>query len=409
MRLPKAILFDLDDTLTDRGRGTARYTERLRCEFASALRPTPPDALLAAVKAADRNGYNPQRARDLAHDLPWRESPGETVLARHWDRHYVDCAVARSGAAATLRRLRRLGVAVGLVTNGEGPVQRAKLARLRLRLDCTAISGELGVAKPDPAIFARALDDLGCGADEAWFVGDHPRNDVGGASAAGIAAFWLAGGTPWPEDDPPPNRIATLPELADAIRPPESASDRLRIHVFGASGAGTTTLARVLARRLGLVHLDSDDFYWLPTDPPYTVPRPTERRIAMLERALRGPRRWVLSGSLCGWGDPLIPRFDLVIFVATAAEQRLAWLRARERARYGEFAIAAGGRLHAAHRDFLEWAAAYDDGPPHMRSRARHEAWLSGVSAEVIRLEDAASVEARAAAVVERLRALGHA
>jgi len=52
------------------------------------------------------------------------------------------------------------------------------------------------------------------------------------------------------------------------------------VHITGASGSGTTTLGRALAERLGWMHLDTDDFYWLPTDPPYREKRPAETRLA---------------------------------------------------------------------------------------------------------------------------------
>ena len=45
---------------------------------------------------------------------------------------------------------------------------------------------EVGYHKPDARVFARALQSLGCAGDEVWFVGDHPRNDIVGAAAAGL-------------------------------------------------------------------------------------------------------------------------------------------------------------------------------------------------------------------------------
>ena len=54
------------------------------------------------------------------------------------------------------------------------------------------------------------------------------------------------------------------------------------IHIFGASGSGTTTLARCIAERWGYAHLDSDDFFWLPTDPPYTQKRPIAERVPLM-------------------------------------------------------------------------------------------------------------------------------
>ena len=61
-----------------------------------------------------------------------------------------------------------------------------------------------------------------------------------------------------------------------------------RIHILGASGSGTSTLGSALARRLGVPHANSDSFYWLPTDPPYTTPRPAEERQALLTRTAAG-------------------------------------------------------------------------------------------------------------------------
>ena len=42
-----------------------------------------------------------------------------------------------------------------------------------------------------------------------------------------------------------------------------------RLHVFGASGSGTTTFGRAWAARFGHTHLDTDDFYWMPTKPAF--------------------------------------------------------------------------------------------------------------------------------------------
>lgn len=165
-----------------------------------------------------------------------------------------------------------------------------------------------------------------------------------------------------------------------------------RIHIFGASGSGTTSLAREIARKHGHRSLDTDDFYWVPTNPPFREKRPHGQRLALLQQAILGLASWVLSGSLCGWGDPLIQEFDLVVFLVVPTSVRLARLRAREIARYGSEAIAAGGELHEAHVAFLEWAGSYDTGGLEMRSRALHEAWLAAVPGKVSRLEGDRSI-----------------
>jgi adenylate kinase family enzyme len=176
-----------------------------------------------------------------------------------------------------------------------------------------------------------------------------------------------------------------------------------RIHIVGASGAGTTTLARALAARLGAAHLDTDDFFWLPTDPPFEKVRERAERQALLGAALAREPAWVRAGSLCGWGDIFIPHFELVVFLWLAPEIRLARLRERERQRYGA-AITPGSPRHAQAEAFLEWAAGYDerlDVPD--RCRKLHEQWLAGLPCPVVRITDAGSVAEHLDTVVAAL------
>ena len=167
-----------------------------------------------------------------------------------------------------------------------------------------------------------------------------------------------------------------------------------RIHIVGASGSGTTTLGRALATKLGCAHLDTDDFYWLPTRPRFQHPRPVPERQAMLGGELARHASWVLSGSLCGWGDVFIPLFDRVVFLWIPADLRLARLREREHMRYGA-AIAPGAPQHAAYEAFMAWAAGYDDGlEPPERCRRMHEQWLAALPCPVERILDAGPTEA---------------
>ena len=57
-----------------------------------------------------------------------------------------------------------------------------------------------------------------------------------------------------------------------------------RIHILGATGSGTTTLGRALAERLQCPHFETDDYVWVPTDPPYTKQRErTERQQPLMD------------------------------------------------------------------------------------------------------------------------------
>ena len=103
------------------------------------------------------------------------------------------------------------------------------------------------------------------------------------------------------------------------------------IHIFGASGAGTSTLGRKICAELGYKFMDTDDYFWLPTDPAYTEKRPREERIELMCRDIDEAENVVISGSLIGWGDVLIPRFTLAIRVETDADIRAERLHRREK------------------------------------------------------------------------------
>lgn len=165
-----------------------------------------------------------------------------------------------------------------------------------------------------------------------------------------------------------------------------------RIHITGASGAGTTTLGRALATRWAVPHADADDYYWLATSPPYVAAREAPERLRLMGQVFLPRDAWVLSGSIMSWGDPLIPYFDAVLCLRLDGDVRLARLRSRERLRYGT-AVEPGGARHDAYRAFIRWAAAYDDPRFDGRSRARHEQWLARLHCPVLHLDAEAPVE----------------
>ncbi len=60
----------------------------------------------------------------------------------------------------------------------------------------------------------------------------------------------------------------------------------MKIHLLGPSGSGTSTLGKALGDRLGRPWFDSDDFFWIPTDPPFTTKRPADERGRLLAATL---------------------------------------------------------------------------------------------------------------------------
>ena len=78
--------------------------------------------------------------------------------------------------------------------------------------------------------------------------------------------------------------------------------ERCIIHLFGASGSGTSTLGRFIADRMDCFFMDTDDYYWQPTDPKYTTSRPIPERLELMQRDIAAHKRVVISGSLVDWG-----------------------------------------------------------------------------------------------------------
>jgi len=165
-----------------------------------------------------------------------------------------------------------------------------------------------------------------------------------------------------------------------------------RIHLLGASGSGTTTLGRALAERLQCPHFDVDDYFWVPTDPPFTHQRARTERAQLLMDDLTAQDAWVVSGSLCGWGDVAIPLFELVVFLWVPHDIRMARLCRREHERFGK-RILPGGDMYESSQAFLAWAASYDEGGLDMRSRRLHEEWLGMLPCPILCFEGEYTIE----------------
>ena len=200
---PRAVLFDLDDTLCDYA--SARR-ERLRLAFTLA-----PDGEFREREGIDLEAMIAESIETQPHGadhflaLFARYGINEIEQARaaaDWYRtnRFHGLAFfpeARDVLGAVRAWLSAMpGVSdrpLGVITNGPAEVQRAKIDLLGVAdlVDFALISGELGVAKPEPAIFREALARAGVEAGEAVFVGDSVEHDMAGARAAGIASVWV--------------------------------------------------------------------------------------------------------------------------------------------------------------------------------------------------------------------------
>ena len=166
----------------------------------------------------------------------------------------------------------------------------------------------------------------------------------------------------------------------------------MRVLITGASGSGTTTLGRALAGELEAAFFDVDDYFWLPSEPPYRRARDPRARLSLFVADLAKAPRSVISGSVINWSAPLEDSFSQIVFLALPPELRLARLLERETARFGR-----------ANPEFMESAAQYDRGDADENSRIGDERWLTRRACPVLRIEGDLSVGERLARVTNAL------
>ncbi|WKL52339.1 hypothetical protein Q1W70_23310 [Pseudomonas kielensis] len=87
--------------------------------------------------------------------------------------------------------------------------------------------------------------------------------------------------------------------------------------------SGTTILADALAKELSIIHLEADDFLWLPSDPLYQNLADNTQRGERLLKETRFHGRAVVACSVMGWCQPLENGFDLLVFLYLPVELRL--------------------------------------------------------------------------------------
>ncbi|AWT34892.1 hypothetical protein GCM10008956_24230 [Deinococcus arenae] len=207
----RAVLFDLDGTLHDRA-------VTLRAWLAGHVRQFGlPDGYAGRFLELEDHGYRPKAEviPQLVQEFALPHDP-RSLLDTY--AGHVRHAVPMAHAHPVLGDLRARGVRVGVITNGWGDLQRTcvEVCGLTGLIDDLVISKVVGLSKPDPAIYRLALDRLGVRADQAWFVGDSPRNDIAGPQVVGLRAAWLPTTHPLRGEVPD----ATLRDLRDVLTLP---------------------------------------------------------------------------------------------------------------------------------------------------------------------------------------------
>jgi putative hydrolase of the HAD superfamily len=222
MSEPRAIVFDLDDTLYP----TRRFLSSGFAAVADAVAPeigVPAADILTVLRDARR--FMPGRELQFLCDrfgLPASAVDRWVQIIRgHWPDIRLPLESAR--VLMDLQSTWRIGV----LTNGYPDVQRRKVAALGLRelVDAVVFATEYGDGrgKPDRAPFLTVLDELNVPADRAVFVGDDLDADVFGAGRVGMRTIhiardvWHAFSRPWIRPDARVSRIASVPRAAERL------------------------------------------------------------------------------------------------------------------------------------------------------------------------------------------------
>jgi FMN phosphatase YigB (HAD superfamily) len=203
----RAVVFDVGETLVDETRPWGEWADWLG---------VPRLTMFAVLGGVIARGEEHRRAAEILRpgvDLRAEAARRRTTMGTPWvhpDDLYPD-------ALPALRALREAGYRLGVAGNQPLDTEQV-IAGLGVPLDLIATSAGLGVAKPDPAFFARVAEALDLEPGLIAYVGDRVDNDVRPAAAAGMRAIFIRRG-PWAflqaTDGPPPEASATIDSLLE--------------------------------------------------------------------------------------------------------------------------------------------------------------------------------------------------
>lgn len=177
----------------------------------------------------------------------------------------------------------------------------------------------------------------------------------------------------------------------------------MRIHIFGASGSGVTTLGKALSKKLNIEYFDSDDFFWLASKIPFTIKQDSEIRNTIVAEKLNDINDWIFGGSMIHWGPNVFPAFDLIIFLYLPPEIRLERVRKREYERYGDEIIFNPERKEMFAK-FMDWTEDYDHNTGIAnRTLHAHREWLSTINTPLLEISGDYDIQQKIEIILEKM------
>lgn len=189
----KAVLFDFDETLQDRTLAFEGYMDTFFKTYLPEIKGEELEKRREDMRVTGKGGYvNRIEWYALLCDMwNWTDAPSAEELAFHYDSKFGEHNVIFPNSLPLLKELKNKGFITGVITNGPSMLQNHKMdtSGLRPYCDIVVVSGDVGVHKPDPALFKYTADLLKLKTEECLYVGDHPVNDIQGALSAGMKAL----------------------------------------------------------------------------------------------------------------------------------------------------------------------------------------------------------------------------
>ncbi|MGA9698956.1 MAG: HAD family hydrolase [Acinetobacter sp.] len=202
----RAVLFDLDNTLTHRDQSILAYSQHLAHTYQQQLQHDQISQIPSIIRRIDNGGYpkkelltHPSIAASVGYalqqELTWSSLPDLDELTQFWFQQFGLSAVAMPGANSLLAELKQQGYKLAVISNGGHATRLTILQGLGFsHYFDEIISSELvGISKPNPEIFLHTSRQLNIVPENCLFIGDHPVNDIQGATQAGMKALWLQG------------------------------------------------------------------------------------------------------------------------------------------------------------------------------------------------------------------------
>lgn len=186
----QALLFDLDGTLLNREMSLVRFIADQHLRLIAPISNCPADVYQTLFIEWDQRGlvWKDRVYQQLVAHFQLDVSP--EVLLDDYLTRFAKTSVLFPGTKSMLTSLAST-YRLGLITNGRSDLQRSVIDHHQLTsfFNPILISEEVGLSKPEPALFLRPVQAFGLEPEQVLFIGDHPLHDVAAAKAVGMPAL----------------------------------------------------------------------------------------------------------------------------------------------------------------------------------------------------------------------------